>query len=130
MTSRHRVRVTRWVQNTRAGAGVGEFVYPQVGMGVGVGKILSGGCGWTIPIGDAHAIRRRGRAKTHWAQAGLAGQTALGHKCSRLPQTYLFLHLQLEHESRHLDLDQSGRMDKTACPRGKIPTLTSSLVSK
>lgn len=53
MAGRHRVRVTRWVQNTRAGAGVGEFLYPQANVGMGVGKILSSGCGcgWTIPSG-------------------------------------------------------------------------------
>jgi hypothetical protein len=33
--------------------GMGEFLYPQAGVGMGVGKILSGGygCGWAIPNG-------------------------------------------------------------------------------
>jgi hypothetical protein len=33
--------------------GMGEFLYPQVGVGMGVGKILLGGygCGWPIPNG-------------------------------------------------------------------------------
>jgi hypothetical protein len=33
--------------------GMGEFLYLQAGVGMGVGKILSGGygCGWAIPNG-------------------------------------------------------------------------------
>jgi hypothetical protein len=33
--------------------GMGEFLYPQAGVGMGVGKILYGGygCGWAIPNG-------------------------------------------------------------------------------
>jgi hypothetical protein len=33
--------------------GMGEFFYPQAGVGMGVGKILSGGYGhgWAIPNG-------------------------------------------------------------------------------
>jgi hypothetical protein len=40
--------------------GMGEFLYLQAGVGMGVGKILSGGygCGWAIPNGFVPIARR------------------------------------------------------------------------
>jgi hypothetical protein len=50
--------------------GMGEFLYLQAGVGMGVGKILSGGygCGWAIPNGFVPIVISSGSAeefKTH-----------------------------------------------------------------